>query len=66
MTKTLFDYVDDDLFYIYRTNGFDWDEARYINIFRWLWNEKHLHPRIESFPGDEQNKAFVLLERLVL
>ena len=60
---TLFDYVNDEKLAIYRACGFNWDEHRYINIFRWLWNEKHYHPQIQSFPGDISNKAFCLLEK---
>ena len=60
---TLFDYVNDNILSVYVGCGFNWEEPRYINIFRWLWNEKHYHPTISSFPGDETNKAFVVLER---
>lgn len=60
---TLFDYVSDEILSAYKNAGFDWEEPRYINIFRWIWNEKHYHPRIDSFPGDETNKAFVVLEK---
>jgi hypothetical protein len=63
MEQTLFDYVDEDLFYIYRTHGFNWEEARYINIFRWLWNEKHYRPHIDAFPGSESNLAYVVLQK---
>jgi hypothetical protein len=59
---TLFDNVDEKTINIYREYGYDWDEPRYINIFRWLWNVKHFHPRIESFPGDEKNNTLVTLE----
>ena len=60
---TLFDNVNNDILTIYRECGFDWEEPRYINIFRWLWTEKHYHPSITSFPGDIDNKAFCMLER---
>lgn len=60
---TLFDNVDNDTLCIYRACGFDWEEPRYINIFRWIWNEKHYHPSITSFPGDVDNKAFCVLEK---
>ena len=33
---TLFDNVSNDILTIYRECGFDWEEPRYINIFRWL------------------------------
>lgn len=60
---TLFDNVNNDILVIYRLCGFDWEEPRYINIFRWIWNEKHYHPSITSFPGDVSNKAFCILEK---
>lgn len=60
---TLFDYVNDEKLAVFRACGFNWDEHRYINIFRWIWNEKHYHPQIQSFPGEISNKAFCLLEK---
>ena len=63
MEETLFSNVSNETLSIYREYGFDWEEPRYINIFRWLWNEKHYHPSITSFPGDIENKAFCMLER---
>lgn len=63
MEETLFSNVSNETLSIYREHGFDWEEPRYINIFRWLWNEKHYHPSITSFPGDIENKAFCMLER---
>ena len=32
---TLFDYVNDEKLAVFRACGFNWDEHRYINIFRW-------------------------------
>lgn len=58
---TLFDEVDNDTLSIYKACGFDWEEPRYINIFRWLWNEKHYHPSITSFPGNVDNMTFCVL-----
>lgn len=63
---TLFDNVSNEILTTYRSYGFDWEDPKYINIFRWIWNELHYHPRIDSFPGDETNKTFVVLERPVI
>lgn len=66
MELTLFSNVSDETLSIYRACGFNWEEPRYINIFRWLWNEKHYHPSITCFPGDVNNKAFCVLERATI
>ena len=63
---TLFDNVDDKTLSIYKKCGFNWEEPKYINIFRWLWNEKHYHPSISSFTGDVKNKAFCIVDRPVI
>lgn len=62
MEDTLFSNVSFETLLIYREHGFDWEDPTYINIFRWIWNVKHYHPHIDAFPGDESNKAFVILE----
>lgn len=62
MKETIFSNVSDETLLIYREHGFDWEDPTYINIFRWIWDVKHYHPHIDAFPGDESNKAFVVLE----
>lgn len=62
--KTLFDKVPEDIAKIYKNNGFYYEDVNYINIFRWIWNEKHYHPSITSFPGDTQNKTFISLDSM--
>lgn len=65
---TVFDIVPGEYQDKFREYGFFYgnyaDSNSYLNIFRWMWNECHIHPDIKSFPGDTTNSTMVSFSKL--
>lgn len=64
-TVTIFDLVNNDLISKYKEIGYNYCGYEYINLFRWLWNEKNVHPVILCFPNDPLNRAMVRIHNFI-